>query len=64
MIFAAFSGSRVWILEKTILVASYASMEVVSFSIFYLVFRGAAWIWGRKRGDGYLRERESNKREV
>jgi hypothetical protein len=27
MIFEAFSGSKVWILEKTALVASYESME-------------------------------------
>lgn len=27
MIFEAFSGSKFWILEKTILVASYESME-------------------------------------
>lgn len=28
MILEAFSGSKLWILEKTILVASYASMEM------------------------------------
>jgi hypothetical protein len=72
MIFAAFSGSKVWILEKTILVASYASMEVVwcmlSECLNFMGVEQFLFQYGEEKGkkvsiEGYHIERESNKRD-